>query len=515
MADMATIDAIRPDGRDSNPMTPTPEFIAAYGPLVLGGLIVLALLVAWMLWRQKSLLEQLREDRIRMQTREEDQLKLDDSRGRTLEERFRDLDKGLNEGQSNTRALLERRLGEAQTHQVETGGILRTELVERFDALQKSVGDHLADGRTQTVRAIGELREQLNTALGNHQTRFEQRQGDAIKALQETLQGGMQVTQKQVADALTRSSEEVGKRVEVLTKNTDDRLKEISGQVDKRLTEGFEKTTATFADVVKRLALIDEAQKKITELSLDVVSLQEVLSDKRSRGAFGEVQLNSLIRNVLPESHFALQFKLSNDKVVDCMLFLPQPTGNVAIDAKFPLEAFQRMTDLSASETERKSAERQFKADIRKHIQDIAEKYIIRGETADGAVMFIPAEAVFAEIQAHHMDLVQESHQRRVWMVSPTTFMAILNTARAVIKDEATREQVHIIQAHLGELAKDFTRFQARMDKLSTHINQAKDDVDKVHVSATKITKRFEKIESVELEHDQAPAIEHDKEAGD
>ncbi|NIP47744.1 MAG: DNA recombination protein RmuC [Gammaproteobacteria bacterium] len=365
------------------------------------------------------------------------------------------------------------------------------------------------------VRAIAELREQIVTALSSHQTRFEQRQGDAIKALQDTLQSGMQVTQKQVTDALARSSEEVGKRVETLTRNTDDRLKEISGQVDKRLTEGFEKTTATFADVVKRLALIDEAQKKITELSQDVVSLQEILSDKRSRGAFGEVQLNSLIRNILPESHFALQYKLSNEKVVDCMLFLPQPTGNVAIDAKFPLESFQRMMDLKLSETERKSAERQFKADIRKHIQDIAQKYIIRGETAEGAVMFIPAEAVFAEIQAHHMDLVQESHQQRVWMVSPTTFMAILNTARAVIKDEATREQVHIIQAHLGELAKDFGRFQARMDKLSTHINQAKDDVDKVHVSATKITRRFEKIESVDLEHIQPRAIEHDKEAGD
>ena len=479
-------------------MTFTPEFIAAFGPLVLGALAILILLLALLAWRQTALLRHPKEDR-----------------GRTLEERFRDLDKDLNEGHANTRALLERRLGEAQTHQTETGGMLRTELVERFDALQKSVGEHLADGRTQMVRATGELREQLNTVLGGHQTRFEQRQGDAIKALQETLQSGMQVMQKQVTDALSRSSEEVGKRVEALTKNTDDRLKEISGQVDKRLTEGFEKTTATFADVVKRLALIDEAQKKITELSRDVVSLQEILSDKRSRGAFGEVQLNSLIRNILPESNFALQFKLSNDKIVDCMMFLQQPTGNIAIDAKFPLEAYQRMTDLSSSETERKSAERQFKTDIRKHIQDIADKYIIRGETAEGAVMFIPAEAVFAEIQAHHMDLVQESHQKRVWMVSPTTFMAILNTARAVIKDEATREQVHIIQAHLGELAKDFARFQTRMDKLSTHINQAKDDVDQVHVSATKITRRFEKIESVELEHNQPRAIEEDKEAGD
>ncbi len=496
-------------------MTMTPEFAAAIDPLLLGLVTLLIVLVAWLLWRQSSLLSELREDRIRTQTREEDRRMLEEGRGRAFDDRLRDLDIRLNEGQANTRTLLERRLGEAQSHQIETEGKLRTELVERFDTLQKSVGDHLADGRTQTVRALSDLREQINTALGNHQTRFEQRQGDAIKALQETLQSGMQVTQKQVADALTRSAEEVGKRVEALTRLTDERLKEISGQVDKRLTEGFEKTTATFADVVKRLALIDQAQKKITELSQDVVSLQQVLSDKRSRGAFGEVQLNSLVRNILPESNFALQFKLSNEKVVDCMLFLPPPTGNVAIDAKFPLEAYQRMTDLNSSETERKAAQRRFKTDIRVHIQNIADKYIIRGETAEGAIMFIPAEAVFAEIQAHHMDLVQESHQRRVWMVSPTTFMAILNTARAVIKDEATREQVHIIQQHLGELAKDFTRFQSRMDKLSTHITQAKDDVDKVHVSATKISKRFEKIESVELEQPQPRAIEHDKEAGD
>ena len=497
-------------------MTFTPELTAAIGPMILGLIVVLIALVAWLAWHQSSTLAQLREDRIRQSLQEEERIRHEENRGRTLEERLRSLDKDLADGQADTRAYLERRLGEAQTRQTESSGALRTELVERFDTLQRTVGDHLADGRTQMVRALGELREQLNATLGSHQTRFEQRQGDAIKTLQETLQAGMRSTQSQVTEALARSSEEMGKRVDALTSRTDERLKEISGQVDKRLTEGFEKTTATFADVLKRLALIDEAQRKITELSQDVVSLQAVLSDKRSRGAFGEVQLNSLVRNVLPETSFALQHKLSNERIVDCMLFLPPPTGNVGIDAKFPLEAYQRMTDLSASDTERKAAERKFKSDIRVHIQNIAERYIIRGETAEGAIMFIPAEAVFAEIQAHHVDLVQESHQKRVWMVSPTTFMAILNTARAVIKDEATREQVHIIQKHLGELAKDFNRFQSRMDKLAVHINQAKDDVDKVHVSATKITKRFERIESVELEQPPAtPALEHDKEAGD
>jgi len=260
--------------------------------------------------------------------------------------------------------------------------------------------------------------------------------------------------------------------------------------------------------VLKRLALIDEAQKKITELSSNVVSLQEVLADKRSRGAFGEVQLNALIANVLPAQSYALQHQLSNGRQVDCMLFLPEPSGNLAIDSKFPLESYQRMTDISLAESDRLKAERQFKQDVRKHISDISERYIIPGETADSALMFIPAEAIFAEIQDHHPDLVDVSHQTRVFLVSPTTLMAILNTARAVIKDDATRKQVHIIQEHLRMLAKDFSRFQTRMDKLASHIDQAQKDVSEVHISARKISGRFEKIEQVELESAPGDALE-------
>src|SRR3990167_11167046 len=182
-------------------------------------------------------------------------------------------------------------------------------------------------------------------------------------------------------------------------------MKEINQQVEKRLAEGFEKTNETFSDIIKRLALIDAAQKKITELSSSVMSLQEILNDKRSRGTFGEVQLSALIHNMIPEQHFSFQHLLSNNKRPDCMLFLPEQTGNIAIDAKFPLENFRLLIDSSLLEAEKREAERQFKLDIRKHIQDISEKYIIPGETADGAMMFIPAEAVFAEIHAHHSDL--------------------------------------------------------------------------------------------------------------
>jgi len=231
-----------------------------------------------------------------------------------------------------------------------------------------------------------------------------------------------------------------------------------------------------------------------------VVSLQEVLADKRSRGAFGEVQLNSLIRNVLPEQQFSLQHTLSNGKIADCILFLPEPTGNVVIDSKFPLESYRVMTDNEADGLARKNALKQFKIDIKKHINDIASKYLIEHETADGTVMFIPAESVFAEIHAHHSDLVEYANKQRVWLASPTTLMAILTTARAVIKDEATRQQVHIIQAHLGELSNDFSRFKGRFNNLARHIDQAASDVKQIHTSADKITKRFDKIEQVELD---------------
>ena len=238
------------------------------------------------------------------------------------------------------------------------------------------------------------------------------------------------------------------------------------------------------------------------------MGLQEILADKSSRGAFGEVQLHTLVKNVLAPAHFQLQYTLPNKKIADCVLFLPEPTGMLAIDSKFPLEAYRRMTNIDASEIERRSAEKQFKQDIQKHITDISQKYIVPGTTSDGAVMFIPAEAVFAEIQAHHSDLVEKAHQARVWMVSPTTLWAIINTARVVLKDAETREQVHIIQEHLSFLAKDFDRFQERMNKLSAHIKQAHDDVDNVNKSARKISSRFEKIEKVELENDDPITVQ-------
>jgi len=210
-----------------------------------------------------------------------------------------------------------------------------------------------------------------------------------------------------------------------------------------------------------------------------------------------------LVRNVLPAATYALQHTLSNGTRVDCALHLPEPTGTIGVDSKFPLENYHRMFADGASEVERAAAQRQFRLDVRKHVDDIAKKYIIPGETADGAVMFVPAEAVFAEIHAYHAEVVDYAMAKRVWIVSPTTLMAVLNTARAVLKDVETRKQIHIIQDEIGKLGRDFGRFDERLKKLADHIRQAHEDAQQVQISGHKLTQRFQSIERVELD---APA---------
>lgn len=369
-------------------------------------------------------------------------------------------------------------------------------LIQLFEKQQLQLSaafeQQMADLRLKLLRELSSQKEQLNQTLG-------QNQNQTLEQLINHLNKTTLANREELSKSLLQSSDQMAKRIDVLTQATDKRLQDISGQVEKRLAEGFEKTTKTFSDILQRLALIDDAQKKITELSTNVVSLQEVLNDKRSRGAFGEVQLSGLIRNVLPEQSFKLQHTLSNGKIADCVLFLPEPTGNVVVDAKFPLESYRKMMDFELAQSDRNTAQKQFKVDIKKHINDISDKYLIDKETADGAIMFIPAEAVFAEIHGHQSDLVDYANKKRVWLVSPTTLMAILTTARSVLKDEATRKQVHIIQAHLSDLAQDFDRFKSRFANLAKHIDQAAVDVKQINTSADKISNRFEKIEKVEL----------------
>lgn len=320
-----------------------------------------------------------------------------------------------------------------------------------------------------------------------------------LETLHKTLSEQGKAQQSLINDTMLKATTTLTQSVESLGKIVDSRLEQIGGKVSERLDEGFKKTNETFISVMERLATIDEAQKKIDGLTVNMVSLQELLGDKRSRGAYGEVQLEGLVRNVLPNDSFKMQHTFDNGVRVDCALFLPQPTGTVAVDSKFPLENYHKMFDSSLPEAMQNAAEKQFKADVKKHVDDIANKYIISNVTSDGAVMFIPAEAVFAEIHAYHPEIIDYAMNKRVWLVSPTTLMAVLNTARAVLKDVEMRKQVHIIKEELGKLSKDFERFDVRMKKLADNIRQAHDNAQEVHISSQKISRRFAQIERVEL----------------
>ncbi|MBA3023599.1 MAG: DNA recombination protein RmuC [Gammaproteobacteria bacterium] len=371
----------------------------------------------------------------------------------------------------------------------------RAMLTDLNDGLNKQGDRLIAAQAAESERLRSAVSEELRAtrdAIGALRT-------EMLAQMLERLAEQGRADQKLIQDSFNNASQHLRNSIETLSKTVDGRLEQIGGKVNERLDEGFKKTNETFVSVMARLATIDEAQKKIDGLTTNVVSLQELLGDKRSRGAFGEVQLEGLVRNIMPSNAYEMQYTLPNGTRADCVLKLPEPTGMVAVDSKFPLENYRRMLD---GET---GAEKQFKADLKKHVDDIAGKYIIPDVTSDGAVMFIPAEAVFAEIHAHHPDLIEYAMQRRVWVVSPTTLMAVLNTARAVMKDVETRKQVHIIKDELGKLGKEFGRFDERMKKLADHIRQAHEDAQSVRTTSEKISKRFISIEQVDLDH--APAL--------
>ena len=358
---------------------------------------------------------------------------------------------------------------------------LHAGLAQQTDRLQAShagANDRLRLGMAEELRLAREAMHKLELALSS-----------SLSESRETMM-------TKLADA-TRT----------LNSTIDERLERISGRVNERLDEGFRKTNETFVNVMTRLATIDEAQKKIENLTGSVVSLQELLGDKRARGAFGEVQLEALVRNVLPASAFEMQATLSNGTRADCVLTLPPPTGKVAVDSKFPLENYHRMFDPAAGEVERALAQKQFRLDVRRHVDAIGTKYIIPGETSDGAVMFVPAEAVFAEIHAHHDEIADYALAKRVWIVSPTTLMAVLNTARAVLKDVETRRQIHVIKDALARLAVEFGRFDQRMRDLVKHIRQAHEDAEKVQLTSGRISQRFAQIEGVEVETAEPVAL--------
>lgn len=279
-------------------------------------------------------------------------------------------------------------------------------------------------------------------------------------------------------------------------------LDKINMRVEERLNEGFEKTNKTFVSILERLSRIDEAQKKIDSLSTNIVSLQDVLTDKKSRGIFGEVQLNHILSVVFGEKNdkiYEIQKKLGNSMIADAVLHIPEPVGMVCIDSKFPLENYRRMIDGNISEAERKQYIREFKLNVKTHINDIASKYIIQGQTSDQAIMFIPAEAIFAEINAYHRDLLDYAGEKKVWLTSPTTLMSVLSTVQVVLRNMEREKYAGIIHEELNKLGKDFKLYKERWESLAKNIKRVSEDVDKINITSNKIERKFDRISRVEM----------------
>lgn len=330
-----------------------------------------------------------------------------------------------------------------------------------------------------------------------------------IAAAQAELAGRL----SQLVESQTAGQSALAERLQAqeraLTRTLENRLADVTRRVGDSLQKQAVASANTMGDLKERLAIIGKAQENITKLSADVVNLQGVLSNKQARGAFGETQLADQVRGTLPPSAYAFQATLSNKCRVDCLLTLPNPPGSIAIDAKFPLESFHALRRAETKE-EKTAARRAFAADVLKHVGDIAAKYIIPGETADSALMFLPAEAVYAELHAELPEVVEKSHRARVYIVSPTTLMATLNTIRAVLKDAQMREQAGLIQQEVIAMNDDVVRLDGRVENLQRHFGQAEADLRQIRVSAEKVHKRAVRIQEVDLTEieDAAPVGE-------
>ena len=298
----------------------------------------------------------------------------------------------------------------------------------------------------------------------------------------------------------SRAQSALADTVQRVEQSLRDQERTLAGLVSERLERSEKATGQVITDLRERLARIDEAQKKIGDLSTQVVSLQQILTNKQARGAFGEVQLNDLVSSALPPSAYALQHTLSTGARVDCLLKLPNPPGSIAIDAKFPLESYHALRAVAPGDTQAlTTAQRAFQAAMRKHITDIRDKYIVAGETAESALLFLPSEAIYAELHANFGGVVDESYRARVWIVSPTTMMATLNTVRAVLKDVQMREQAGEIQKLVNLMMGDTRRLQQRVDNLKKHFAQTETDLRDIDTSTSQIMRRGERIQAVEL----------------
>jgi len=317
---------------------------------------------------------------------------------------------------------------------------------------------------------------------------------------------GLSDGQHQLSGGLTHVAEAQSKAQTNMLHLMEKRLAQVQEQMNENLHGSARRTAQSLGELQQRLTAIDKAQENITKLSGDVLTLQDILSNKQTRGAFGEIQLHDIVSKALPSDSYTLQSTLSNGKRADCLIHLPNPPGPICIDSKFPLEAYEALRN-AADDRQVQEAARFLKTSVRKHIKDIAEKYILDGETADGALMFLPSEAVYAELHANFPELVREGFEARVWIVSPTTCMATLNTMRAILKDARMREQAGAIRRELGLLFADVDRLGNRVENLDRHFHQAAKDISEIKISADKAGRRAKRLDNFDFE-ELAPETE-------
>ncbi|HAC51130.1 DNA recombination protein RmuC [Sulfitobacter sp.] len=353
----------------------------------------------------------------------------------------------------------------------------------------------------RSARVAAPLAQQMRV-LGGHVQQLGQGQ--------EQLRGGLQMVSDTQSNTQAQMMQSMEARLAYVQQQMQDRLADNAArsarslaEMQQRMTETLhgssKRTTTSLAQLQERLASIDKAQDNITKLSGDVLSLQDILSNKQTRGSFGEIQLRDIVSKALPSDSYSLQATLSNGKRPDCLIHLPNPPGPIVIDSKFPLEAYEALRR-AKTEAETRAAAQQMKVAVRVHLNAIADKYILEGETAEGALMFLPSEAVYAELHANFPELVREGFEKRVWIVSPTTCMATLNTMRAILKDARMREQAGAIRRELGNLNKDVERLAMRVGNLDRHFSQARRDVEEIKVSSEKAAKRAGRLHNFDFE---------------
>jgi DNA recombination protein RmuC len=348
------------------------------------------------------------------------------------------------------------------------------------------------------VTGVAVLVVKVNSSTDSQEVDELQRSLDQMVQEQTLLANTIEAYGKQQATSTDALKDSMNQSQVRLSADVNQRLETVQEKMGTSLTASAKATAASLGELSQRLETIDKAQSNITNLSEQVVSLQHVLDDKHARGAFGEVQLNDIVLDALPTSAYDFQAVLSNGKRADCLIRLPNPPGPIVIDAKFPLSAYTEMLNAD-NDDDRARYARQLTSDTRKHINDIADKYIIVGETSDSALMFIPSEAVYAELHAHHPSVIELSHKRKVFIVSPTTMMATLTTVRAVLRDVKMREQAGLIQVEVVTMIKDVARMMERVGKLEGHFDLAQRDIKDIRVSADKVSSKGSKIEALEL----------------